>query len=232
MHTVILHGCNTRPFGSYLKALGVFRLVSEQVDSEARAWWERGALHLRSAFDEEQLTAFFQKTYRPTPILAPWNGGSGFYEKDRKLGIEAIATSKDERLAEYRSAITLVRGLREVQAGKAEKNEEEVRRTNILRHCRNSLPDRAVEWLDASIGIAADGSRSFAPVLGTGGNEGRLDYTNNFMERLSGLLIDPDKRHSPGTAAERAIRKLDRRVTGRSGEWTVRSRPRRRRKPG
>jgi CRISPR-associated protein Csx17 len=194
MHTVSLNGCNTRPFGSYLKALGVFRLVSEQADSEARAWWEKGVLHVRSTLDAEQLAAFFEKTYRPTPILAPWNGGSGFYQKDRKVGIEAIASSKSERFAEYRTAITLVRGLAEVQAGKAEKNEEEVRRTAILRHCRNRLPDGAVEWLDASIGIAADGSRSFAPVLGTGGNEGRLDYTNNFMERIAALLIEPDKK--------------------------------------
>jgi CRISPR-associated protein Csx17 len=51
-----------------------------------------------------------------------------------------------------------------------------------------------VEWLDAAIAISSDGSRAFAPVLGTGGNEGRLDYTNNFMERLSELLIAPVKK--------------------------------------
>ncbi len=82
-----------------------------------------------------------------------------------------------------------------MKAGKAEAKEEDERRTAILRHCRNRLPDEAVEWLDAAVGIAADGSRSFAPLLGTGGNEGRLDYTNNFMSRIASLLIAPE----PGT---------------------------------
>lgn len=56
------------------------------------------------------------------------------------------------------------------------------------------LCDRAVEWLDASVGISATDERAFAPVLGTGGNEGRLDYTNNFMQRIGALLIAPDKK--------------------------------------
>jgi CRISPR-associated protein Csx17 len=80
---------------------------------------------------------------------------------------------------------------RNIKAGKA--GDEDERRIAILRHCRNRLNDRAVEWLDAVVGIAADGSRSFAPVLGTGGNEGRLDYTNNFMARIAALLISPDR---------------------------------------
>jgi CRISPR-associated protein Csx17 len=51
-----------------------------------------------------------------------------------------------------------------------------------------------VDWLDAAIAISSEETRAFAPILGTGGNEGRLDYTNNFMERLSELLIAPDKK--------------------------------------
>ncbi len=54
-----------------------------------------------------------------------------------------------------------------------------------------------MEWLDAAVGISAEGDRiegerTFAPILGTGGNEGRLDYTNNLMEYLAELLIAPD----------------------------------------
>src|SRR5258708_4571991 len=58
--------------------------------------------------------------------------------------------------------------------------------------CRNTLPDTCVEWLDAAVGISAEDKRAFAPILGTGGNEGRLDYTNNFMEYVAQLLIKPD----------------------------------------
>src|SRR5581483_6179816 len=72
-------------------------------------------------------------------------------------------------------------------------NEDE-RRTEILRRCRNELSDKCVEWLDAAIAISAEEKRAFAPILGTGGNEGRLDYTNNFMENVSRLLIAPEKK--------------------------------------
>ena len=43
----------------------------------------------------------------------------------------------------------------EVTAGKGV--DEVVRKRDIVRHCRNRLPDEAVEWLDAAMGIAADG---------------------------------------------------------------------------
>ena len=132
---------------------------------------------------------FLLEQYEPTPIVAPWNGGSGFYPKDNREGINAIAGTATERFAGYRATIAICKAIPEVEAGKT--GDEEERRTAILRRCRNQLPDRAVEWLDAAVGIAADGSRSFAPVLGTGGNEGRLDYTNNFMSRIAGLLISP-----------------------------------------
>jgi CRISPR-associated protein Csx17 len=191
MHRVRFLGCTATPFGSYLKALGVLRLLSDQADSEARGWWQGETLTVESSLDEEAIAEFLLGKYKPTPILAPWNGGSGFYPKDNKEGITAIARSVDLRFAEYRESIAICRGMEEVAAGKG--TDEDERRTTILRHCRNRLPDAAVEWLDAAVGIAADGSRSFAPVLGTGGNEGRLDYTNNFMSRIATLLIEPDQ---------------------------------------
>jgi CRISPR-associated protein Csx17 len=187
-----LAGCTASPFGSYLKALGVLRLVSEQQDPEATGWWNGDTFQIGSTLTRDELLTFFVESYQPTPILAPWNGGSGFYPKDNKEGIDAIASSPDSRFSDYRRAIELCRRMPEVAQGKGESEDE--RRTTILRRCRNQLPDRAVEWLDAAVGIAADGSRSFAPVLGTGGNEGRLDYTSNFMARLAGLLIAPDKK--------------------------------------
>lgn len=190
MHRVRLPGCNATPFGGYLKALGVLRLVSDQVEPEARGWWAGETFTIESSLDENGIAAFFLERYQPTPILAPWNGGSGFYPKDNKDGIAAIADSLDPRFAEYRKSIAVCNEIDEVAAGKGD--DENERRTAILRHCRNRLPDAAVEWLDAAVGIAADGSRSFAPVLGTGGNEGRLDYTNNFMSRIADLLINPD----------------------------------------
>ena len=77
-HQVILEGCSTEPMAGYLKALAVFRLVSEQADPKARGWWVGNAFCLESKFDAEALSQFFLDEYAPTPIIAPWNGGSGF----------------------------------------------------------------------------------------------------------------------------------------------------------
>ncbi len=195
MSIVSLIGCTAEPLGSYLKALAVLRLVAEQEDAEARGWWSPACFCLESRLDPEALVEFFLRRYAPTPILAPWNGGSGFYPKDRKVGIEAIHHSSDDRFAVYRAAIQFAREIPQVKLEKgATAAEEDERRGQILRDCRNGLPDRCVDWLDAAVGISAEGKRAFAPILGTGGNEGRLDYTNNFMESLAGLLIAPDRK--------------------------------------
>ena len=104
-HQVILKGCTTEPMAGYLKALAVFRLVSEQVDRRARGWWAGNSFCLESKFDESALLRFFLDEYVPTPIVAPWNGGSGFVEGDRHVGIDAILASGLPRLAEYRRTI-------------------------------------------------------------------------------------------------------------------------------
>lgn len=192
MPVIRFEGCTSTPFGSYFKALGVLRLVAEQADPEVRGWWESDTFCQESTLGVADVVEFFLERYGPTPIVAPWNGGSGFYPKDNKEGIEAIAATTAERFAEYRAIIEKCRNFAEVQEGAGDHEDE--RRSAILRRCRNELSDRGVDWLDAAMGIAADGKRSFPPVLGTGGNEGRLDYTNNFMSRIAGLLIAPDRK--------------------------------------
>ena len=97
MNVLRLGGCTLEPLGSYLKALSVLRLVSEQADGSARGWWDGGSFCVETELDEGGLVAFFLERYTPTPILSPWNGGSGFYPKDRKVGIQAIAGSTGER---------------------------------------------------------------------------------------------------------------------------------------
>lgn len=41
-----LRGCTPEPLGNYLKGLGVFRLIAEQADPQARAWWKDGFLQV------------------------------------------------------------------------------------------------------------------------------------------------------------------------------------------
>jgi CRISPR-associated protein Csx17 len=192
-----LAGCRTRPLGSYLKALGVLRLVGAQVDPSARGAWHGDVFHLFSQLGEDDLVDFFMSTYAPTPIVSPWNGGSGFGPKDQQAGIAAIEASDDPRFVVYRAAIAAGRRL-VADPGWAEGGADTKRR-QLLR-CRAELPDLAVDWLDASVVLAGDRA-VFPPLFGTGGNDGRLDFSNNFMQRLAEMLLLPRRRGAPDPVA-------------------------------
>lgn len=184
-HRVELRGCTPIPLAHYLKALGVLRLVSEQADPTAQGWWENETFSLRSKLDREALLRFFLLEYQPTPLVAPWNGGSGFYPKDNQAAIKAITSSTASRFATYREVIGLCRDLL-TELALTEKPEEE-QKPILLRQCRNRLPDAALPWLDAAYLLTADGPK-FPPLLGTGGNDGRLEFTNNYMQRITEVL--------------------------------------------
>jgi CRISPR-associated protein Csx17 len=75
---VALAGCRLEPLGSYLKAIGLHRLVAEQRDPTAAGQWQAGSYVLRSGMNDEGLLDFLVSDYRPTPLVAPWNGRGGF----------------------------------------------------------------------------------------------------------------------------------------------------------
>jgi CRISPR-associated protein Csx17 len=259
MNQVVLKGCATEPMAGYLKALAVFRLVSEQADPEARGWWVGNSFCLESKFDADGLSQFFLDEYVPTPIVAPWNGGSGFVEGDRRVGLDAILASGLPRLAEYRRTIQQVFAWPEFSGGEltldqmigaveamapgkpkddafklldavevamqglsspkesflplttaelkisapvlvakvrklrtaVNKSKRSAGKEVMVRACRNRLGDGSVAWLDCAVVLSTSTELKYPPLLGTGGGEGRLDYTNSFMERVSMLLLKP-----------------------------------------
>jgi CRISPR-associated protein Csx17 len=197
-HNLVLDGCVPRVLAGYLKALAVHRLVSEQLDPGARSYWDPdGRFHLVSSADREALVAFFVEHYRPTPIVTPWNGGSGFYEGDQRAGIDAIVNGTSPRFAPYAETIKGCKALLErldirekpTDAGKQE----------LLEQARARLSDVAVRWLDA-VYVVGD-SPAYPQILGTGGNDGRLDFANNFMQRVAELLLSPARRRRANEAS-------------------------------
>ncbi len=193
MPEIQLPGCMTEPLGSYLKALGVLRLVAEQADPSAAGWWAGDTFMLRSRFDLEELEQFFLYDYVPTPMVAPWNGGSGFGPKDQQSGIAAIEASNASRLAAYRDAIAAGRQL------VAMPEWDQLDKADQVRLCRAALPDETVRWIDAVVVLTSDG-REFPPLLGTGGNVGRLEFSNNFMQRLVDVLEAADGARPGGSS--------------------------------
>jgi len=187
-------GCRPRPLASYLKALGVLRLVSLQKDNEVRGYWRAGHFWLVTRLSAQELERFLLEEYSPTPLVAPWNGGSGFYPKDNTTAIDAIQSSRAARLDRYREAIALCRRFTE-GLEQAPKGDVKFR---VQRQLIETAPTWMREWMAAVFVIGSDGEPDYPAILGTGGNDGRFDFTNNFMQRLV-ALFDCDDVHARPT---------------------------------
>lgn len=209
-HTHRLLGCTPTPLASYLKAIAVLRLVAEQAgDPDATGCWRNDVFVLRTRLSEDELLRFFLEDYAPTPLVAPWNGGSGFYyqegklkEKDPVTGkkiktgkrdqpteatrtLESFERSTASRFALYQEVISCLRSVvRHFRLDKAPEGEE---KNDFIAYVRGIVPDAALRWLDAAI-VLADREPKYPPLLGTGGNDGNLDFTTNFMQRLGDVF--------------------------------------------
>lgn len=214
IHEHPLPGCTPTPLASYLKALAVLRLVAEAGadgggDPDATGFWREDIFVLRTRLTKEELRAFFLNRYRPTPLIAPWNGGSGFYFQEGKLKendpvtgkklktgvrdqeteatrtVAAIAQSTSPRFADYRDAIAIARRVvadfKIVEA--PENTSTNNQKDQFVQAFRNLASDHCLSAMDSAVVIAGD-ETSFPPLLGTGGNDGNLDFTNNLMQRL------------------------------------------------
>lgn len=293
-HLHILNGCAPVPLANYLKALGILRLVSEQADCQARGWWDGERFCLLTALSPEELEAFFLKTYEPTPILSPWNKGSGFFKPDdpamRPLeksaaprfgrfrgGIKAgrdvigdiaradlviraikartktarksfqtpaqweavkasdsyreIVASIEEQLkmnalperraAELKDGLETLRSIISEPSGPPSKNEakhlKESRgykqllaaaenrfkalKSALVPECRRQWRGGHAEWVAAAVVPGEQGKLGWPSLLGTGGNDGNLDFTNNFMQQLANVFDVKSDLGSPKAAA-------------------------------
>lgn len=218
VHELVLAGCTAPPLAAYLKALGIFRLVAEQRDEGVRAFWHGEQFVLITPLTSEGLGQFFLEEYQPTPIMAPWNGGSGFYfqeeklkEKDPTTGkrqktgvrnqpteatktVDKLLASQAQRFASYRHILRLGKEtVAKFNFIEAPRDDEKER---FIQCIRSSYPEQFMPWLDAALVLTAETSEpaqlrlQFPPLLGTGGNDGNLDFTTNFMQRLV-ELFDP-----------------------------------------
>lgn len=198
MNELILKGCRPDPLASYLKSLGVFRLLSTQCPSETfRMAWNSGGMVLHSSLTYEQILSFFLNDYAPTPITAPWNRGSGFRPNDkaaREKGIQVIKQSEAPRLQRFKETIRSIEKLRQdLQITDIPEKKE---KDNFLRQIRARADDHLLSWIDAVFVLTAEGTK-YPPLLGTGGNDGHLDFTSNFMQRLTDIFDSKTGAPSP-----------------------------------
>lgn len=192
-----LSGCRPMPLAHYLKALGILRLVAEQADYTARGWWLEESFWLDTTLNSSELESFLLHEYVPLPAVAPWNGGSGFAGKDNQEAIAAIENSASDRFGTLRATIAVGRRLR-VELGITDFGikEHKDRKPALMQRCRDEMPEAALAWIDAAYVLVSDEVK-YPPLLGTAGNDGRLDFTNNFMQRLLELFMPSDGSPTP-----------------------------------
>lgn len=206
---IVFDGCTPTPLANYLKALGVLRLLSV-LDPKARGFWRSDRFVLHTVLDRSAIEPFFLREYEPTPIMAPWNSGSGFYyqerkstEKDpvtgkkKKLGeydqetaatkvVDAVLASTSKRLDAYRKALHHAR-LAVRKAGFITSPNSGRQKDDFILSLRAALPDECIQGMDAGLAVTSE-KTSYPPMLGTGWNDGNLDFTSNFMQRLLDVL--------------------------------------------
>lgn len=203
LHAIKLGGCAPDPLLHYLKALGILRLVVEQADADARGCWELDRFVLYSALSRNNLIEFFFDRYAPTPILGPWAGGSGFFGNDNRDAVQAILGSQCERLRAYREEIGRVHDVLKAE-GVKEKPSGAIK-SRLLRRYRREMSDSFVRWMDSAIALELEGE-TFAPLWGSGGNDGRLDFTQNFMQRIVTLKFHEERpNHAASSLLESSL---------------------------
>lgn len=182
MSRYVFPGLRPTTLLGYLASLGLFRVLSEQADPLATCFWERETFALETSVDS--ISSFLTDIYVPTPVVSPWNGGSGYGEKDvsSRAVLKLLTQGDCERLDGFRTAHSI--------ASRIVKEAKEARwsKARLTGELRNWLPDESVRWLDAAVVLTGDGTTQFPPLLGTGGNDGRLDFSTNFHQRLVELL--------------------------------------------
>lgn len=294
LHIHDLDGCAATPLAHYLKALAILRLVAEQKDPDARGWWEGDRFRLATRLDRDALQRFFLYEYQPTPLIAPWNRGAGFF-KMNDPALTPIERSESPRFAAFRDGIAAARkiihavgvadavvraikdrtktdktfqsddqrrlllasevyresinsigeSLKKAESDIQKKGLEDEKKTiesivapaegpptrgaaerlkrskgykrllataerhfkdhkaTLIPDCRREWRGPHADWMSAAVVVGVDGKPMWPSLLGSGGNEGNLDYTNNFMQRL-GVLFDLSQPEAPPNPDARA----------------------------
>ena len=206
--TITRHACpglRAEPLASYLAGLGLIRIIGEQADPAATAVWTPDGLVIGTAVPD--LAAWLAGEYVPTPVLSPWNSGSGFGLKDREplRALEAVLAHPSSRLAPLREAIPVAREVvsRARAKGWIADGAPGGDKSRVVLEFRNRCPEALLPWIDAAV-VLTGNDTFFPPLLGTGGNDGRLDFSTNFHQRLLDVigLSEQDRARSLATVRD------------------------------
>ena len=78
-------------------------------------------------------------------------------------------------------------------------------KATLIPDCRRLWRGPHAEWLSAAVVLDERGNPEWPSLLGTGGNDGNLDFTNNFMQQLGTLFDLASETGIPTTAARELL---------------------------
>jgi CRISPR-associated protein Csx17 len=176
-----LPGITPSTLANYLCGLGLIHAIARCTDPDVRAAWSPGGLSVTTEIDD--LAAWLDSEFLPAPIVSPWNGGSGFGPKDKKSKdvLDQILAVPAARL------VPLNRAIRIAHVVAQDQRQHGWVKQRTVQELRNRCPEELLGWLDAAIILQQQGAQ-FPPLLGTGGNDGRLDFSTNYHQRLVDVL--------------------------------------------
>lgn len=96
--------------------------------------------------------------------------------------IETLCGIETSRFGSYRQTIQSAQSV----VGERKEQPKDEEKAEMLRAARRVFPDAAVE-LDAAYALGQE-KPDYPPLLGSGGNDGRLDFTVNYIARLLSVL--------------------------------------------
>ena len=191
MNEIQLDGCNATPIASYCKSLGIFKILNKK-DSTIRAYWKNDKFILVTNLTKKDILNFIINDYTPTPILGPWS-----YNKYNKV-VEELKNTDNPKFDSYKNEVTktnqIISGFFKFNGKNMceytikERNDYlKNNKIDFLNLCRNELSDETVYWLDTA--FALHGKRyDCGPILGSGGNDGNYNMSENFLSCLIKLF--------------------------------------------
>lgn len=191
LHEHKLYGCKTTPLSNYLKAIGIIRALSKKYPATT-AHWENDYCVVQANITKEQMFGYFLEEYEPPPIISLWSYNK--YEKT-KAALRTMIESDDGRYKTYKNVLdeiensVLAKFKQILDLTKVSKADVDANKTILFQMCRNTLHDEYVMWLDSVAVIGAE-KQYFAPLLGSGGNDGNFDLAENFVKCMK-LVLPP-----------------------------------------
>lgn len=185
------------PLSNQLAGLGLIRVLAEQADPRLRCWFAGSSLLVDTAVDD--LATWLVDSYVPMPVLDPWNDGSGYGPKDKapKAALDRLLSIDSDRLDPLRRAHEAIAPLA------ANWREHKGRKEDFVAAIRSRCPDEMLPWIDAAV-VALDRDRvAYPPLLGSGGNDGRLEFSTNFHQRLLDVLPTDSRLRAASLACAR-----------------------------